>query len=166
MPLHNFLLMNMYTILKYRRSHTKSSGSIYLNIEKLILDLPTNDPDQSFNNQSKPKKTLLLHKVTQNWQQWKIGAVKFWRSFSILPLMLSGPLALCGLMLSSSFRMPGVVMVSGGISGWLAYKKGEKYNAANYRPISLTCISCKIMEHVITKHVLNHLESNSLLYDL
>jgi hypothetical protein len=34
-------------------------------IEKLILDLPTNDPDQSFNNQSKPKK-LLLHKVTQN----------------------------------------------------------------------------------------------------
>jgi hypothetical protein len=45
-------------------------------------------------------------------------------------------------------------------------KKGEKYNAANYRPISLTCISCKIMEHVITKHVLNHLESNSLLYDL
>ena len=24
-------------------------------IEKIILDLPTNDPDQSFNNQSKPK---------------------------------------------------------------------------------------------------------------
>ena len=33
----------------------------------------------------------------------KIGAIKFWRSFSILPLMLSGPLALCGLMLLSSF---------------------------------------------------------------
>jgi hypothetical protein len=37
--------------------------------------------------------------------------------FSILPLMLSGPLALCGLMLLSSFWMPGVVMVSGGITG-------------------------------------------------
>jgi hypothetical protein len=47
-----------------------------------------------------------------------------------------------------------------------AYKKGEKYNAANYRPISLTCISCKIMEHVITKNVLNHLERNSLIYDI
>ena len=47
-----------------------------------------------------------------------------------------------------------------------AYKKGEKYNAVNYRPISLTCISCKIMEHVITKHILNHLEINSLIYDL
>jgi hypothetical protein len=46
------------------------------------------------------------------------------------------------------------------------YKKGEKYNAVNYRPISLTCISCKIMEHVITKHILSHLENNSLLYDL
>ena len=42
-----------------------------------------------------------------------------------------------------------------------AYKKGENYNAVNYRPISLTCISCKIMEHVITKHILNHLESIS-----
>jgi hypothetical protein len=40
------------------------------------------------------------------------------------------------------------------------YKKGEKYNAVNYRPISLTCISGKIMEHVIIKHIL------SLLYDL
>ena len=31
--------------------------------------------------------------------------------------MLSGPLALCGLMLSSCFWMSGVVMVSGGITG-------------------------------------------------
>jgi hypothetical protein len=31
--------------------------------------------------------------------------------------MLSGPLALCGLMLLSSFWMPGVVMASGVITG-------------------------------------------------
>ena len=31
--------------------------------------------------------------------------------------MLSGPLALCGLMLLSSFWMPGVVMASDGITG-------------------------------------------------
>ena len=47
----------------------------------------------------------------------KIGAVKFWRFFSILLLMLSGPLALCGLMLLSSFWMPGVVMANDGIPG-------------------------------------------------
>ena len=29
------------------------------------------------------------------------------------------------------------------------YKKGSKYDASNYRPISLTCISSKLMEHII-----------------
>jgi hypothetical protein len=74
--------------------------------------------------------------------------------------------------------MPGVVMASDGITVAIfrtnstlckcctSIQKGEKYNAVNYRPISLTCISCKIMDHVITKHILNHLENSSLLYDL
>jgi hypothetical protein len=30
-----------------------------------------------------------------------------------------------------------------------AFKKGERYKAENYRPISLTCICCKLMEHII-----------------
>ena len=29
------------------------------------------------------------------------------------------------------------------------YKKGEKYDAANYRPVSLTCICCKTLEHIL-----------------
>ncbi len=29
------------------------------------------------------------------------------------------------------------------------YKKGEKYKAVNYRPVSLTCILCKQMEHIL-----------------
>ena len=33
------------------------------------------------------------------------------------------------------------------------YKKGDKSIAANYRPISLTCIACKLMEHTITSHL-------------
>ena len=47
-----------------------------------------------------------------------------------------------------------------------AFKKGDKHQAVNYRPISLTCISCKLMEHIITKHIMNHLENNKILYDL
>ena len=35
-----------------------------------------------------------------------------------------------------------------------------------YRPISLTCICCKLMEHIVTKHVMNHLENNKILYEL
>ena len=44
------------------------------------------------------------------------------------------------------------------------FKKGERYNAENYRPISLTCIASKIMEHIVTKHIMKHLECNNILY--
>ena len=31
------------------------------------------------------------------------------------------------------------------------FKKGEKYDAANYRPVSLTCICCKTLEHILVR---------------
>ena len=43
------------------------------------------------------------------------------------------------------------------------FKKGEKYNAANYPPIFLTCAACKLMEHIITSHIMSHLEKNEIL---
>ena len=46
------------------------------------------------------------------------------------------------------------------------YKKGNKYDAANYRPISLTCICCKLMEHIIASHIMNHGEEHDILYKL
>ena len=46
------------------------------------------------------------------------------------------------------------------------FKKGNKNLAENYRPVSLTCITCKLMEHIIYKHILNHLESHNILSDL
>lgn len=45
------------------------------------------------------------------------------------------------------------------------YKKGEKYKASNYRPVSLTSLCCKIQEHVIASNVLNHLDEYSILTD-
>jgi hypothetical protein len=44
------------------------------------------------------------------------------------------------------------------------FKKGERYCAENYRPISLTSIPCKIMEHVIVHAMMNHMETNRLLH--
>ena len=34
---------------------------------------------------------------------------------------------------------------------------------ANYRPVSLTCILCKCMEHVMFRHLSDHLEKNDIL---
>ena len=46
------------------------------------------------------------------------------------------------------------------------FKKGEKSSPANYRPISLTCILCKIFEHIVTSNVVKHFDENQILYDL
>ena len=36
------------------------------------------------------------------------------------------------------------------------FKKGDRHLAENYRPVSLTTVSCKIMEHIICSHMLKH----------
>ena len=46
------------------------------------------------------------------------------------------------------------------------YKKGDKHDAINYRPISLTCICSKLLEHIVSSNVMRHLEDNKILYDL
>ena len=45
------------------------------------------------------------------------------------------------------------------------FKKGERYKPANYRPVSLTSIVCKIMEHIVHHHLISHLEKNGILTD-
>ena len=44
--------------------------------------------------------------------------------------------------------------------------KGSKLQAVNYRPVYLTCITCKLFEHIICKHILAHLEDHKILTDL
>ncbi|BHF80884.1 hypothetical protein SprV_0702401200 [Sparganum proliferum] len=46
------------------------------------------------------------------------------------------------------------------------YKGGARTSANNYRPVSLTCISCKIMEAIIKKATMKFLKRNHLLSDL
>ena len=45
------------------------------------------------------------------------------------------------------------------------HKKNSRKSPANYRPISLTSIPCKILEHLIYSLVYNHLKTNSILCD-
>ena len=46
------------------------------------------------------------------------------------------------------------------------FKKGSKLQAVNYRPVSLTCISCKLFKHIVCKYILSHLEDHEILTDL
>ena len=42
-------------------------------------------------------------------------------------------------------------------------KKGNKCDLANYRPISLTCILYKVMEHIVLSHMWKHLGANNII---
>ena len=46
------------------------------------------------------------------------------------------------------------------------FKKGNKHEAANYRPVSLTSVCCKTLEHIICRHILNHLDKHHILTSL
>ena len=46
------------------------------------------------------------------------------------------------------------------------FKKGDRDCPANYRPISLTCICSKIMEHIVTSNMMHHLEHHNILHNL
>ena len=45
------------------------------------------------------------------------------------------------------------------------FKKGDRNKPSNYRPISLTVICCKLLEHIIHSSVIRHLESCNILTD-
>ena len=45
------------------------------------------------------------------------------------------------------------------------FKKRNKSDPANYRPISLTCILCKVMEHIVASNLTWHLNENQILYE-
>ena len=43
------------------------------------------------------------------------------------------------------------------------FKKGDRHQAKNYRPVSLTSVVCKIMESIIRDKIMYHLVQNQLL---
>ena len=45
-------------------------------------------------------------------------------------------------------------------------KKGSKLQVVNYRHVSLTCITCKLFEHIICKHILASLEDYKIQEDM
>ena len=46
------------------------------------------------------------------------------------------------------------------------FKKGDRGLASNYRPVSLTALACKTMEHIVVSSILDHLDAHNILSDL
>ena len=45
------------------------------------------------------------------------------------------------------------------------FKKGEKHLASNYRPVSLTSVTCKILEHIVHSSIMKHYDQYNILHD-
>ena len=43
------------------------------------------------------------------------------------------------------------------------FKKEDRHSPANYRPISLTCVCAKLLEHIICKQIMSHFSENKIL---
>ena len=43
------------------------------------------------------------------------------------------------------------------------FKKGARHSPANYRPVSLTSVCCKMLEAIIKDEVVSHLERFKLI---
>ena len=44
-------------------------------------------------------------------------------------------------------------------------KKSDRSLACNYCPVSLTCIPCKLLEHIVCSNIMAHLDEHKLLSD-
>ena len=45
------------------------------------------------------------------------------------------------------------------------FKKSDRSLACNYRPVSLTCVSCKLLEHIACSNIMAHLDEHNLSSD-
>ena len=45
------------------------------------------------------------------------------------------------------------------------FKKGEKSDPASCRPISLTCVLCKVLEHVVASTISKHFTEQNILFE-
>ena len=50
-------------------------------------------------------------------------------------------------------------------SAWITpvYKKGDKPVASNYRLVSLTCVSCKLLEHILCSQIRDYIDRHNIL---
>ena len=43
------------------------------------------------------------------------------------------------------------------------FKKGDRSRPTNYRPVSLTSVVSKMLEHIVVSYIMRHLDSHNIL---
>ena len=74
--------------------------------------------------------------------------------FLAYPLLLIFIISLRGSSLPVSWKFSLVTPI---------FKSGSRSSPANYRPVSLMSVPCKLMEHILVEHITNFLEENGIL---
>ena len=46
------------------------------------------------------------------------------------------------------------------------FQIGDKADPSNYRPISQTCVLCKVIEHIVASSLSKHFTELNILYEL
>ena len=54
------------------------------------------------------------------------------------------------------------------LEAWISpvFKKGSRCDPANYRPVSLTSVPCKLLEHILCTHIRGHLDRLGVVTDV
>ena len=54
------------------------------------------------------------------------------------------------------------------LEAWISpvFKKGSRCDPANYRPVSLTSVPCKLLEHILCTHIRDHLDRLGVVTDV
>ena len=45
------------------------------------------------------------------------------------------------------------------------FMKGQKQQPSNFRPVSLTSVACKVLEHIVHSNIMRHFDQNNILTD-
>ena len=78
--------------------------------------------------------------------------------------MAAKPFAPCLAILFNKFLKTGIVLQdwhTANISP--VFEKGERYKPANYRPVSLTYICSKMLEHIVVSNLMKHFDQHNIL---
>ena len=54
---------------------------------------------------------------------------------------------------------------NGFLQTFVVFKKGDRALPCNYRPVSMTCVPCKLLEHKVYSNIMAHLDEYQLLCD-